>query len=82
MKRVTLTTLCVVGAVALLTACGERPQTNGGLTGAKRDASPVSGTDAVVFRQGGWKAGDQAGWSQQLKARAQYGMNDHSRTTN
>ncbi len=82
MKRVTLTTLCVVGAVALLTACGERPQTNGGLTGAKRDASPVSGTDAAVFRQGGWKAGDQAGWSQQLKARAQYGMNDHSRTTN
>jgi len=82
MKRVALTTLCLAGAVALLTACGERPQTNGGLTGAKRDASPVSGTDAAVFRQGGWKAGDQAAWSQQLKARAQYGMNDHSRTTN
>jgi len=68
--------------VAMLTACGERPQTNAGLTGAKRDASPVTGTDAAVFRQGGWTAGDQNTWSQQLKARAQYGMNDHSRTTN
>jgi hypothetical protein len=60
----------------------KRPQTNGGLTGAKRDASPVTGTDATVFRQRGWQPGDQKSWAQQLKARAQYGMNDYSRTTN
>ena len=74
--------VCLLGIVVALAACGERPQTNGGLTGAKRDASPVTGTDATVFRQRDWQTGDQKSWAQQLKARAQYGMNDYSRTTN
>jgi hypothetical protein len=42
----------------------------------------VTGTDATVFRQRDWQPGDQKSWAQQLKARAQYGMNDYSRTTN
>ena len=81
MSRTAIKTLCVLGAVLALAACGERPQTHGERTGAKLDASPVSGTDAAIFRQGSWKAGDQTSWAQQLKVRAQYGMNDHSRTT-
>lgn len=74
--------LCLLGVALTLAACGERPQTIGGLTGAKRDASPVTGTETTVFRQSDWKTGDQTSWAQQLKARAQYGMNDYSRATN
>ncbi len=74
--------LCLLGVALTLAACGERPQTIGGLSGAKRDASPVTGTETTVFRPNDWKTGDHASWAQQLKARAQYGMNDYSRTTN
>ncbi|MBY0465450.1 MAG: hypothetical protein K2W33_10965 [Burkholderiales bacterium] len=81
MSRHAMTTACLLGVALALSACGERPQTNSGLSAAKRDASPVTGTDAAVFRQRDWTPGDQASWAQQLKARAQYGMNDHSRTT-
>jgi hypothetical protein len=32
-----------------------------------------------VYTDPGWQAGDKAGWSNHLKARAQYGQNDHAR---
>lgn len=74
--------LCLLGVALTLAACGERPQTIGGLSAAKRDASPVTGTETTVFRRADWQTGDQASWAQQLKARAQYGMNEYSRATN
>jgi hypothetical protein len=33
----------------------------------------------AAFTEPGWKAGDHASWSNHLKARANYGMNDHQR---
>jgi len=75
--------LCM-GFVALvvalgLTGCGERPQSLGGPSAAKRDAAPHTGGSASAFTQSGWKVGDANSWAQQLKARAQYGQNDHQR---
>lgn len=78
----TLSTLGLLALVVGLSACGERPQTQGGQTAAKRDAAPVSGTSTTVFKDGTWKAGDANGWQQQLKARAQYGQSDYMRVSN
>ena len=72
----TLSTLSLVVAAAALTACGEKPQEMGG-TGS--DAAPYTGVGQSQYQQPGWKVGDKASWEQQLKARAQYGMNDYSR---
>jgi len=67
-----LTLIVAVG----LTACGDKPQSLG--TPAQ-DTAPSAGT-GKVYTVAGWKAGDKASWESQLKARAQYGQNDHSRT--
>ena len=79
MNRLTFT-LCTLGAVLVLSACGERTHNSGAQSAAKRDVSPVTGTNVATFTQRDWKAGDQSSWAQQLKARAQYGMNDYTRT--
>ena len=76
MKHKTLSTLSLVVAAAALTACGEKPQEMGS-TGS--DAAPYTGVGQSQYQQPGWKVGDKASWEQQLKARAQYGMNDYSR---
>ncbi len=61
-----------------LTACGDKAQE---LTGQpKLDAAPYTGTGVKVFTESDWKAGDTNSWAQQLKTRAQYGQNDHSRS--
>jgi major membrane immunogen (membrane-anchored lipoprotein) len=70
MKRMSL----IVLSVAALTACGEKAQT----LGTKNDATAYSGA-ANSFVEAGWTAGDKTSWEQQLRARGQYGMNDHSR---
>jgi hypothetical protein len=74
-----------LAALAFLTACGEKPQTNA--EGVKHDAAPWSGTSTngekqaggtTVFTAAGYKPGDKAAWEQQLKARAQ-GQNEYVR---
>jgi major membrane immunogen (membrane-anchored lipoprotein) len=70
MKRMSLILL----SVAALTACGEKAQT----LGTKNDATAHSGA-ANSFVESGWTAGDKTSWEQHLRARGQYGMNDHSR---
>ena len=70
MKR----TVCLMALAALLSACGEKPQT----LGTGKDASPYNGT-GKAFVEAGWKPGDKASWESQLKARNQYGQNDYSR---
>lgn len=66
--------LCL--AVCLLAACGDKPQSLG--TPAQ-DTSPSAGT-GKPYTVAGWKPGDKTSWESQLKARAQYGQNDHSRS--
>jgi hypothetical protein len=76
MKRLVHTTLAAAVVLVWLTACGEKPQTGGGI---RSDAPAHTGTGSN-FMQSGWKAGDKAGWEAQLKARQQYGQNEYSRT--
>ena len=76
--RNTLTTLGLVAAVVALSACGEKPQEMGG---TRSDAAPYAGVGKSQYQQPGWKVGDKASWEQQLKSRAQYGMNEYSRAT-
>ena len=71
--------LVLVGGVCGRAACGESPQASDRLSAAKRDAAPHTGGSAAAFTREGWKAGDANSWAQQLKTRAQYGMNDHQR---
>jgi hypothetical protein len=76
--RKTLMTLSVVVAVVAVSACGEQPQEMGG---TRSDAAPYAGVGKSQYQQPGWKVGDKASWEQQLKSRAQYGMNEYNRAT-
>ena len=67
--------LWLLALVALLSACGEKPQTQGA---GKKDASPHEGT-GKAFADSGWKQGDKASWESHLKARTQNGQNDYSK---
>ena len=69
-------TVFIICSVALLAACGEKPQDT---PGARTDQPVQAGTGVAAFTAPGWKAGDQDGWANHLKARATYGMNDHAR---
>ena len=64
--------------VSGLAACGDKAQELHGQP--KFDAAPYTGTGVQVFTTSDWKAGDKNSWAQQLKTRAQYGQNDHSRS--
>jgi len=74
--------IAVSVAAALLTGCGDKPQTLGA-SGVKADQAPYKGvTVSSQFVQPGWKPGDRTSWEQQLKARAAYGQNEYTRVTN
>lgn len=62
-------------SIAMLGACGEKPQSLGGV---KSDAAPHTGVGASQYAVPGWKAGDKTAWEQQLRARSQ-GQNDYLR---
>ena len=76
-KRLTGAAIAVL-LTAGLTACGDKAQELAGQP--KMDAAPYTGTGVKVFTESDWKAGDKNSWAQQLKTRAQYGQNDHSRS--
>ena len=64
-------------SVALcLSACGDKPQSMGGVKG---DGAPYQGVDNK-FAAPGWKAGDKTSWEQALKARTQNTQNEYTRT--
>ena len=67
----------VISVLALtgLAACGEKPQTGGGV---KSDVAAYQGADNK-FVNPGWKAGDKTSWEQSLKARAQNTQNEYSK---
>jgi len=77
LKRITgfASALALVSGLA---ACGDKAQELHGQP--KFDAAPYTGTGVQVFTTSDWKAGDKNSWAQQLKTRAQYGQNDHSRS--
>ncbi len=60
----------------VLSACGESSQDKAGI---RSDKPAQAGSGVAPFTDPGWTAGDKAGWSNHLKARAHYGMNDHQR---
>ncbi len=74
MKRLLIFVPLVAG-MAGLAACGEKPQTMGGV---KNDAPAFQGTKNT-FAAPGWKAGDKASWEQELKARTQRTQNEYSK---
>lgn len=76
--RKTLMIFGLVATAAALTACGEKPQET---TGVRQDTAPYTGVGKSQYQQPGWTVGDKASWEQQLKARAQYGMNDYTRVS-
>lgn len=75
MRRFTVLLSAVV-AVAGLSACGDKPQTLGGV---KSDVAPYQGAENQ-FSAPGWKRGDKTSWEQALKARAQNSQNEYSKT--
>ena len=75
MMRLTVLT-CSLAAVAVLSACSDKPQSMGGV---KSDVAPYQGVDNK-FAAPGWKAGDKTSWEQALKARTQNTQNEYTRT--
>ncbi len=65
-----------LAALALLAACGEKPQTSGT---RKADVAAYRGADNG-HGVPGWKAGDAASWEAQMKNRSQ-GQNEYSRAS-
>ena len=76
-KRLTVLASALL-LVTGITACGDKAQELAGQP--KLDAAPYTGTGVKVFTESDWKAGDKNSWAQQLKTRAQYGQNDHTRS--
>jgi hypothetical protein len=75
MMRTTL----VMAAMALCVAgCGDKAQTLGPGSARKADTKAWEGTPSA-YAAAGWKAGDQASWEAQMRARAQ-SQNEYSRS--
>ena len=73
--------LLMAATVAVsLAACGEKPQTAGDSNAKKADAKAWEGSTAQGYSVDGWKAGDKDSWETQMKARAQRGQNEYSRS--
>ena len=69
-------TLLICSVAICLTACGDKPQSAGGVKG---DVAPYQGVDNK-FAAPGWNAGDKTSWEQALKARTQNTQNEYTRT--
>jgi hypothetical protein len=65
--------------VALLAACGDKPQALE--VGKKKPDSQAFQGQGDAYKAAGWTNGDKVSWEAQLKARSQ-GQNEYSRTTN
>ena len=74
MMRAALVTSSVAAAF-FLAACGDKPQSAGGVKG---DVAPYQGVDNK-YASPGWKAGDKNSWEQALKVRTQH-QNEYTRT--
>ena len=68
------TALLVLTTVVGLAACTEKPQTAGG----RKADSQIWAPGSPGYLASGWKAGDQASWREQMRARAQ-NQNEYTR---
>ena len=75
MKRLTTAAWAAL-ALAMISACGDKPQEMGG--GVRQDTPAFNGTGSP-FVASGWKPGDKTSWEQHLKARLQNSQNDYSK---
>lgn len=75
MKR-GLLLLGAAAALAMLGACGEKPQTLP--SGVKMDTQAFQGT-GMPYVVPGWKQGDKTSWEQELKTRAQNTQNEYTK---
>ena len=76
MMRAALVTSSVAAAF-FLAACGDKPQSAGGVKG---DVAPYQGASNKKYAEPGWKAGDKNSWEQALKVRTQNNQNEYTRT--
>ena len=65
-----------IAVTLFLTACGDKPQSAGGVKG---DVAPYQGVNNK-YAEPGWKAGDKNSWEQALKVRTQNIQNEYTRT--
>jgi hypothetical protein len=73
--------ILMASTVALpLAGCGEQAQTAGQGPVKKSDAKGWEGMAQATHSAEGYKAGDKVAWEAQLKARAERGQNEYSRT--
>ena len=75
MMRIALV-ISSVTAGFFLAACGDKPQSAGGV---KSDVAPYQGVNNK-YAEPGWKAGDKNSWEQALKVRTQNIQNEYTRT--
>ena len=71
-------TIAMAMMAACVSGCGEAPQAAGQGPAKKADGKAWEASQSVYIAQG-WKAGDQASWEAQMRARAQ-GQNEYSRS--
>ena len=71
-----LIVIASVAALATLSGCGDRTQTNS--SGVGTDTAPFQGT-GKVYAAPGWKQGDKTSWEQQLKTRTQNAQNEYTK---
>jgi hypothetical protein len=72
-------TLALMMAVAVV-GCGDRPQTAGQGPVKKSDTKAWEGAQNTAYADAGYKPGDKAAWEAHLKARAERGQNEYTRT--
>ena len=65
-----------IAVTLFLAACGDKPQSAGGVKG---DVAPYQGVNNK-YAEPGWKAGDKNSWEQALKVRTQNIQNEYTRT--
>ena len=66
----------IAASVALLSACGDKPQSAGGV---KSDTAHYTGTGKAYVEKG-WKEGDKTSWESQLKARGMNSQNEYAKS--
>jgi hypothetical protein len=73
--------MLMASAVALpLVGCGEKAQTAGQGPVKKSDTKAWEGAQNTAYADAGYKPGDKAAWEAHLKARAERGQNEYTRT--
>lgn len=72
--------LIATGAMLVLAACTERPQTQPAAKQGTRNAPSSQAWTGTTgeFKTGQWTPGDQASWERQMRARSQ-GQNEYVR---